>query len=81
MLEQAIRGPSHLFYDRLNAELDEAKFDLKVEKLCEGFFEQEEKRGRPSIAPGMYFRMLLVGTSRASNPSEASSGGAPTRCR
>ncbi len=61
MLVPAIRGPSHLFYDRLNAELDELKFDLKVEKLCEGFFEEKEKRGRPSIAPGMYFRMLLVG--------------------
>ena len=61
MLVPAIRGPSHIFYDRLNAQLDELKFDLKVEKLCEGFFEEKEKRGRPSIAPGMYFRMLLVG--------------------
>ena len=61
MLVPAIRGPSHIFYDRLNAELDELKFDLKVEKLCEGFFEEKEKRGRPSIPPGMYFRMLLVG--------------------
>ena len=61
MLVPALRGPSHIFYDRLNAQLDELKFDLKVEKLCEGFFEEKEKRGRPSIAPGMYFRMLLVG--------------------
>lgn len=61
MLVPAIRGPSHLFYDRLNAELDEAQFDAKVEKLCEGFFEEKERRGRPSLAPGMYFRMLLVG--------------------
>ena len=61
MLVPAIRGPSHIFYDRLNAQLDEHGFDVKVEKLCERFFEEEEKRGRPSIAPGMYFRMLLVG--------------------
>ena len=61
MLVPAIRGPSHIFYDKLNAKLDELEFDLKVEKLCEGFFEEKEKRGRPSIAPGMYFRMLLVG--------------------
>jgi len=31
MLVPAIRGPSHIFYDRLNAQLDERKFDLKVE--------------------------------------------------
>jgi len=61
LLVPAIRGPSHIFYDELNAHLDEHGFDEKVEKLCEGFFEEKEKRGRPSIAPGMYFRMLLVG--------------------
>jgi transposase len=61
MLVPAERGPSHTFYDRLNEELDEAAFDKKVEALCERFFETEETRGRPSIQPGMYFRMLMVG--------------------
>lgn len=61
MLVPVVRGPSHLFYDRLNAELAEQKFDEKVEKLCESFFEEKERRGRPSIPPGQYFRMLLVG--------------------
>ena len=61
MLVPVIRGPSHIFYDSLNAHLDEVKFDEKVESLCEGFFEEKERRGQPSIAPGMYFRMLLVG--------------------
>lgn len=61
MLVPALRAPSHLFYDRLNKELDEQKFDQRVEGLCERFFNQSEARGRPSIAPGVYFRMLLVG--------------------
>lgn len=61
MLVPVLRAPSHLFYDRLNAKLEEVAFDKKVESLCEGFFEEKEKRGRPSIEPGMYFRMLLVG--------------------
>jgi transposase len=61
MLVPAERGPSHTFYDRLNKELDEAGFDKKVEALCERFFETEETRGRPSVQPGMYFRMLMVG--------------------
>ena len=55
------RGPAHIFYDRLNKLLDEVKFDATVESLCEKFFEEKEKRGRPSMAPGVFFRMLLVG--------------------
>ena len=61
MLVPLERGPSHTFYDRLNEELDGAAFDKKVEALCERFFETEETRGRPSVEPGMYFRMLMVG--------------------
>ena len=61
MLVPPERGPSHTFYDRLNKELDGAAFDKKVEALCERFFETEETRGRPSVEPGMYFRMLMVG--------------------
>jgi len=41
MLVPVVRGPSHVFYDRLNEHLDEAQFDAKVEKLCEGFFEEK----------------------------------------
>ena len=55
------RGPSHIFYDGLEVILDGAEFDAKVESLCSPFFEQKEKRGQPSIPPGQYFRMLLVG--------------------
>jgi len=55
------RGPSHIFFDGLEVILDGAEFDAKAEALCERFFEHEEKRGRHSIPPGQYFRMLLVG--------------------
>jgi transposase len=53
------RTPGHAFYDRLNTVLAEAKFDDTVEKLCRPFY--VEGKGRPSIPPSVYMRMLLVG--------------------
>lgn len=53
------RSPGHPFYTRLNALLAEAEFDEFAEGQCAPFY--AEKLGRPSIAPGVYFRMLLVG--------------------
>lgn len=50
--------PRHIFYDKLNGLLDAAGFDRFCEDLCEPFYTGE---GRPSIPPGRYFRMLLVG--------------------
>jgi len=55
------RSPGHKFYEKLNQLLAEAEFDRQVEELCAPYFEADERRGRPSIAPGMYFRMLFVG--------------------
>jgi len=55
------RSPGHRFYEKLNELLSEAKFDPRVEQLCAPYFEAEEKRGRPSIVPGVYFRMLFIG--------------------
>ena len=55
------RSPGHRFYEKLNELLAEAKFDREVEKLCAPYFETDEKGGRPSIPPGVYFRMLFVG--------------------
>jgi len=52
-------GASHPFYQRLNQLLDENGFDAFVEGLCQRFY--AEKKGRPSLAPGVYFRLLLVG--------------------
>src|SRR5258706_12329524 len=53
------RSASHPFYARLNRVLDEADFDRYVEQLCASFY--AETIGRPSLAPGRYFRLLIVG--------------------
>jgi transposase len=51
----------HPFYQTLNRLLDEAGFDRWIEARCAPCYEQAEKRGQPSLPPGVYFRMLLVG--------------------
>ena len=51
--------PGHPFYQRLNALLDEAGFDLFVEDLCRPYY--ADGVGRPGIPPGVYFRMLFLG--------------------
>ena len=53
------RSPGHVFYDRLQAELVAAGFDGFVEDRCAPYY--AARRGRPSLPPGRYFRMLLVG--------------------
>ena len=53
------RSPGHPFYDRLQAELLGAGFDGFVEGECVPYY--AALRGRPSLPPGRYFRMLLVG--------------------
>ena len=53
------RSPGHVFYDRLQSELVAAGFDGFVEGLCAPHY--AARRGRPSLPPGRYFRMLLVG--------------------
>lgn len=49
----------HPFYQRLNQLLDEDGFDEHAERLCQSFY--VAGKGRPSIPPGVYFRMLLIG--------------------
>ena len=53
------RSPGHPFYQRLNEVLRAAGFDRFSEELCAPYY--AERLGRPSIPPGVYFRMLLVG--------------------
>src|ERR1043166_3183495 len=53
------RSPGHPFYERLNRLLDEAGFDRFSEERCAAHYAVGQ--GRPSIPPGTYFRMLLVG--------------------
>jgi transposase len=55
------QSDGHPFYQKLNALLAEADFDHWIEERCRPFYEQVETRGQPSIPPGVYFRMLLVG--------------------
>ena len=53
------RSPGHAFYDRLQAVLAEAGLDGLAEGQCAPRY--ASKRGRPSLPPGRYFRMHLVG--------------------
>src|SRR5467141_3305749 len=52
-------APGHPFYKRLNELLEGARFDEFVEGLCARFY--HARLGRPSLRPGIYFRLLLVG--------------------
>ena len=53
------RSPGHAFHDRLQAELLGGGFDAHAEERCAPYY--AARRGRPSLPPGRYFRMLLVG--------------------
>jgi transposase len=53
------KSPGHVFYDKLNALLASAGFDPFVEELCRPHYHEDV--GRPSLPPGVYFRMLFVG--------------------
>jgi transposase len=55
-----VETPGNAFYDRLNQILKAHKFDQKVETLCRKFY-KKSPLGRPSLAPGVYFRALLLG--------------------
>lgn len=52
-------APGHPFYRRLNEVLEHAGFDEFCEAGCRKFY--HEKLGRPSLPPGMYFRVMLIG--------------------
>ena len=59
MHDKLPKSPGHVFYRKLNRLLAEAGFDRWVEKECAPHYSQG--KGRPSVPPGIYFRMLLVG--------------------
>jgi transposase len=52
-------APGHPFYEQLNGVLDDAGFDKFCEEQCRDFY--HVKLGRPSLSPGVYFRLLLIG--------------------
>ena len=51
--------PVHVFYERLTTVLNPEKFDQRIEVICRKYY--KSSAGRPSITPGTYFRMLLLG--------------------
>ena len=52
---------AHPFYEAVNKVLDAHHFDAFVEDRCARFYDDGGKGGRPGLAPGIYFRCLLVG--------------------
>ena len=57
-VQDVVRTEGHPFYEKLNQVLAEHDFDEFVERRCRKFYKDG---GRPSIPPGVYFRMLMVG--------------------
>lgn len=53
------KAASHPFYAKVNEILERNKVDKRLEHLCKRFY--EPVMGRPSMVPGVYFRMLLLG--------------------
>ena len=53
------RSPGHAFYDELQKVLLDAGFDVFVENACKPYY--AAKMGAPSLPPGRYFRMHMVG--------------------
>jgi transposase len=53
------KSPGHPFYQRLNQILAANSFESFVEAACRRFY--APKLGRPSLPPGRYFRLMLLG--------------------
>src|ERR1039457_2746646 len=56
---EIVTTPGHVFYERLNTVLNAEKFDQRVEAVCRKYYKSSS--GRPSMTPGTYFLMLLLG--------------------
>jgi transposase len=57
--QDIVKSKGHPFYEALNRLFADAGFDRLAEDRCAKFY--AEKMGRPSVPPGVYFRMLMVG--------------------
>lgn len=73
---EIVTTPGHAFYERLNTILTAKKFDERLEAICRRYYKSSS--GRPSIKPGTYFRMLLLGYFEVSIRSAAWRGARPT---
>ena len=71
---EMLRSPGHVFYDRLQSVLVEADFDAFVEATCKPYY--AARMAAPSVPPGRYFRMHLVGYFEGID----SEGGLEWRC-
>lgn len=56
---ELVEAPGHPFYGKLDQVLVKAGFDTFCEEQCRPFY--ADKTGRPSLAPGVYFRLMLIG--------------------
>ena len=59
MWSEMPRSLGHVFYDRLQEVLVGAGFDGFVEETCQAYYART--MGAPSVPPGRYFRMHMVG--------------------
>jgi transposase len=57
--EQIAKPEGHPFYSKVNEVLERYHVDRRLEHLCRRFY--KPTFGRPSMAPGVYFRLLLIG--------------------
>src|ERR1700694_2697334 len=57
--EEVAEAPGHPFYRRLEGMLKQAGFDEFCERECKRYY--ADGVGRPSLAPGVYFRLMLIG--------------------
>src|ERR1700680_4359075 len=57
--DEIVKTASHPFYAKVNEILNQNKVDRRLEYLCKRFYART--MGRPGLAPGTYFRMLLIG--------------------
>lgn len=73
------RAASHPFYGKVNQILERNKVDKRLEHLCKRFY--KPVMGRPSMAPGVYFRMLLLGYFEESIPNAGLRGACRIRFR
>lgn len=70
-------GEGHAFYEQLNVFLAEHEFDKQLEDLCREYYDDGSQGGRPSLPPGVYFRMSFIGFFEGI----ASSRGIAWRCQ
>jgi len=54
-----VKSPGHPFYEKLTEVLSAEGFDAFAEARSAPYY--AKKLGRPSIPPGVYFRMLMIG--------------------